>query len=54
MYNNETTEHFPGMEEVSCDRKEVMQDLVGDISNYFVYEGPFGRVRARNKDFVRK
>ncbi|XP_038135669.1 venom phosphodiesterase 1 [Cyprinodon tularosa] len=41
-----------GMEETSCDRKEVMQDLVGDISNYFVNEGPVGRIRAKNKDFV--
>ncbi|MEQ2204602.1 hypothetical protein XENOCAPTIV_015737, partial [Xenoophorus captivus] len=41
-----------GMEETSCDRKEVMQELVGDISNYFVNEGPVGRIRAKDKDFV--
>uniref|UniRef100_A0A7N6B519 SMB domain-containing protein n=1 Tax=Anabas testudineus TaxID=64144 RepID=A0A7N6B519_ANATE len=39
-----------GMEETSCDRKEVMQDLVGDVNNYFVTEGPFGRIRAKNND----
>lgn len=38
------------MEETSCDRKEVMQDLVGDVNNYFVTEGPFGRIRAKNND----
>uniref|UniRef100_A0A3B5QZZ3 Ectonucleotide pyrophosphatase/phosphodiesterase 3 n=1 Tax=Xiphophorus maculatus TaxID=8083 RepID=A0A3B5QZZ3_XIPMA len=43
-----------GMEEISCDRKEVMKELVGDISNYFVNEGPFGRIRARNEDFCKK
>uniref|UniRef100_A0A3B3YZS2 ENPP1-3/EXOG-like endonuclease/phosphodiesterase domain-containing protein n=1 Tax=Poecilia mexicana TaxID=48701 RepID=A0A3B3YZS2_9TELE len=42
------------MEEISCDRKEVMEDLVGNISNYFVNEGPFGRIRARNEDFCKK
>ena len=41
-----------GMEETSCQRKEVMQDLVGDVSRYWVTEGPFGRIRARNKDTV--
>uniref|UniRef100_A0A671VD45 Venom phosphodiesterase 1-like n=1 Tax=Sparus aurata TaxID=8175 RepID=A0A671VD45_SPAAU len=41
-----------GMEETSCQRKEVMQDLVGDINKYWVTEGPFGRIRARNKDTV--
>ncbi|KAM4549950.1 venom phosphodiesterase CdcPDE [Fundulus diaphanus] len=41
-----------GMEDISCDRKEVMQELVGDTSNYFVNEGPFGRIRARDKDLV--
>ncbi|CAK6982237.1 LOW QUALITY PROTEIN: venom phosphodiesterase 2 [Scomber scombrus] len=41
-----------GMEDTSCDRKEVLQDLVGDVSNYYVSEGPFGRIRARNKDTV--
>ncbi|TMS18049.1 Ectonucleotide pyrophosphatase/phosphodiesterase family member 3 [Larimichthys crocea] len=41
-----------GMEETSCDRKEVLQNLVGDISNFWVTEGPFGRIRAKNKDTV--
>uniref|UniRef100_A0A3P8WN38 SMB domain-containing protein n=1 Tax=Cynoglossus semilaevis TaxID=244447 RepID=A0A3P8WN38_CYNSE len=41
-----------GMEETSCDRKEVMQDLVGDVRSYWVNEGPFGRIRARNKDTI--
>lgn len=41
-----------GMEEMSCERKEVLQDLVGDIGGYWVYEGPFGRVRSTNKDKV--
>ncbi|KAM9340330.1 venom phosphodiesterase CdcPDE [Symphorus nematophorus] len=41
-----------GMEETSCNRKEVLQELVGDVSNYWVTEGPFGRIRARNKDTV--
>lgn len=35
-----------GMEETSCERKEVLQDFVGNISNYWVTEGPFGRIRA--------
>uniref|UniRef100_A0A3B4UIQ1 Venom phosphodiesterase 1-like n=1 Tax=Seriola dumerili TaxID=41447 RepID=A0A3B4UIQ1_SERDU len=39
-----------GMEDTSCNRKEVLQELVGDISNYYVTEGPFGRIRAKNKD----
>ncbi|KAF1382049.1 hypothetical protein PFLUV_G00160370 [Perca fluviatilis] len=41
-----------GMEDTSCDRKEVLQELVGDIQNYWVTEGPFGRIRAKNKDTV--
>ncbi|XP_068189573.1 ectonucleotide pyrophosphatase/phosphodiesterase family member 3 isoform X2 [Antennarius striatus] len=41
-----------GMEEISCDRKEVLQDLVGDVSRYWVTEGPFGRIRAKDKDFI--
>ncbi|XP_070702542.1 venom phosphodiesterase 1 [Pempheris klunzingeri] len=41
-----------GMEDTSCDRKEVLQELVGDISSYWVTEGPFGRIRAKNKDAV--
>lgn len=39
-----------GMEETSCGRKAVLQNLVGDISNFWVTEGPFGRIRAKNKD----
>uniref|UniRef100_A0A3B4UIF2 Venom phosphodiesterase 1-like n=1 Tax=Seriola dumerili TaxID=41447 RepID=A0A3B4UIF2_SERDU len=35
-----------GMEDTSCNRKEVLQELVGDISNYYVTEGPFGRIRS--------
>ncbi|XP_045914145.1 venom phosphodiesterase 1 [Micropterus dolomieu] len=41
-----------GMEATSCDRKEAMSELVGNISNYWVTEGPFGRIRAKNKDTV--
>ncbi|KAK5910753.1 hypothetical protein CgunFtcFv8_004989 [Champsocephalus gunnari] len=41
-----------GMEETSCERKEVLQDLVGDISNYWVTEGPFGRIRTKHNDTV--
>ncbi|KAI4876707.1 hypothetical protein NFI96_017986, partial [Prochilodus magdalenae] len=37
-----------GMAETSCDKVEVLQDLVGDISHLYVYEGPFGRIRARD------
>lgn len=37
-----------GMEEISCKRKEVLQDFVGNVSSYWVYEGPFSRIRARN------
>lgn len=43
-----------GMEETSCDRKEVMQELVGDVNKYFVTEGPFGRIRAINNDVICK
>lgn len=38
------------MEEMNCSRKENLQELVGDVSRYWVTEGPFGRVRARDKD----
>lgn len=38
------------MEETSCSRKENLQELVGNFSNYWVTEGPFGRIRARDKD----
>ncbi|XP_034401407.1 venom phosphodiesterase [Cyclopterus lumpus] len=37
-----------GMEDTSCDRKEVLQELVGNVQNYWVSEGTFGRIRARN------
>lgn len=40
------------MEEISCDRKEAMQDLGVDTSLYVVTEGPFGRIRAKNVDTV--
>ncbi|KAK7898185.1 hypothetical protein WMY93_019038 [Mugilogobius chulae] len=39
-----------GMEEQSCDRKEALQDFVGSIQDFWVTEGPSGRVRARYKD----
>ncbi|XP_057211302.1 venom phosphodiesterase 1 [Triplophysa rosa] len=38
-----------GMEETSCDRKEVLQEFVGNINHLYVTEGPFGRIRARDK-----
>lgn len=38
------------MEEMNCSRKETLQELVGDVSRYWVAEGPFGRIRARDKD----
>ena len=38
-----------GMEAMSCDRKEVLQDLVGNVGHLYVAEGPFGRIRARDK-----
>ncbi|XP_010779434.1 ectonucleotide pyrophosphatase/phosphodiesterase family member 2, partial [Notothenia coriiceps] len=41
-----------GMEEISCERKEVLQDLVGDIRNYWVTEGPFGRIRTKHNNIV--
>lgn len=37
------------MESTSCNRKEVLQELVGDVSDLMVTEGPFGRIRAKNK-----
>ncbi|XP_051925795.1 venom phosphodiesterase 1 isoform X1 [Hippocampus zosterae] len=37
-----------GMEETSCDRKENLQELLGDVSDYIATEGPFGRIRAKN------
>lgn len=39
-----------GMEEMNCSRKENLQELVGDVSRYWVTQGPFGRVRPRDKD----
>nr|XP_057903277.1 venom phosphodiesterase 1-like [Doryrhamphus excisus] len=41
-----------GMEETSCNRKENLEDLLGDVSRYVVNEGPFGRIRAKDKDAV--
>ncbi|XP_051991794.1 ectonucleotide pyrophosphatase/phosphodiesterase family member 3 isoform X1 [Xyrauchen texanus] len=38
-----------GMEETSCDRKEVLQEFVGDVNHLYVNEGPFGRIRAKDK-----
>ncbi|XP_046716079.1 venom phosphodiesterase CdcPDE isoform X2 [Silurus meridionalis] len=38
-----------GMAETSCDRKEVLKNYIGDVSHLYVYEGPFGRIRAVNK-----
>lgn len=43
-----------GMEETSCDRMEVLEELVGDVTHYFVTEGPFGRIRAKNIEAVCK
>lgn len=42
------------MEETSCERKEALQELVGDTSMYVVTEGPIGRIRAKNKDALCK
>uniref|UniRef100_A0A3P9ABW0 SMB domain-containing protein n=1 Tax=Esox lucius TaxID=8010 RepID=A0A3P9ABW0_ESOLU len=41
-----------GMEDTSCDRKEVLQDLlqVDDVSHLYVYQGPFGRIRSDKKN----
>ena len=41
-----------GMEETSCDRQENLQDMVGSVQDYWVTEGPFGRVRARDKNTI--
>uniref|UniRef100_A0A8C5GZ12 Venom phosphodiesterase 1-like n=1 Tax=Gouania willdenowi TaxID=441366 RepID=A0A8C5GZ12_GOUWI len=41
-----------GMEEISCNRKQSLQDLIGDTSSYFVIEGPMGRIRTRDKDAI--
>ncbi|KAL0962324.1 hypothetical protein UPYG_G00338640 [Umbra pygmaea] len=39
-----------GMEDTSCDRKEVLQNLlqVDNVNNLYVYEGPFGRIRSKD------
>ncbi|KAL1254850.1 hypothetical protein QQF64_012911 [Cirrhinus molitorella] len=37
-----------GMEETSCDRKEALQDFIGDVNHLYVNEGPFGRIRAKD------
>uniref|UniRef100_A0AAY4C3K4 SMB domain-containing protein n=1 Tax=Denticeps clupeoides TaxID=299321 RepID=A0AAY4C3K4_9TELE len=39
-----------GMEETSCDRKEALQNLVGDTSHLEVNQGTFGRIRPKNKE----
>uniref|UniRef100_A0A8C7R2G4 SMB domain-containing protein n=1 Tax=Oncorhynchus mykiss TaxID=8022 RepID=A0A8C7R2G4_ONCMY len=41
-----------GMEDTSCDRKEVLQDLlqVENVRDLYVYEGPFGRIRSNDKN----
>ncbi|XP_057683272.1 venom phosphodiesterase CdcPDE [Corythoichthys intestinalis] len=39
-----------GMEETSCDRKENLEELVGDVGDYMVTEGPVGRIRASNNN----
>ncbi|XP_071384257.1 venom phosphodiesterase 1, partial [Centroberyx affinis] len=41
-----------GMEATSCERKEVLEDLVGSVTDYSVTQGTFGRIRARDKDTV--
>ncbi|KAJ8394659.1 hypothetical protein AAFF_G00044620 [Aldrovandia affinis] len=38
-----------GMADISCDRVENLYDMIGDISNLYVYEGAFGRIRAKDK-----
>lgn len=43
-----------GMENTSCKRMEVLQDFVGNVSNYWVTEGAFGRIRAINNDTERE
>uniref|UniRef100_A0A673H8M3 Venom phosphodiesterase 1-like n=1 Tax=Sinocyclocheilus rhinocerous TaxID=307959 RepID=A0A673H8M3_9TELE len=37
-----------GMEETSCERKEALQNFIGDVNHLYVSEGPFGRIRAKN------
>ncbi|KAJ8000146.1 hypothetical protein DPEC_G00201820 [Dallia pectoralis] len=41
-----------GMEDTSCERKEALQDLlqVDNVRHLFVYQGPFGRVRSKEKN----
>lgn len=43
-----------GMEDTSCKRKEILEDFVGNIGNYWVTEGAFGRIRAINNDMERE
>ncbi|XP_053541991.1 venom phosphodiesterase 1 isoform X1 [Ictalurus punctatus] len=38
-----------GMAETSCDRKEVLENFIGDVSHLYVNQGPFGRIRAVNE-----
>ncbi|KAL2080189.1 hypothetical protein ACEWY4_023982 [Coilia grayii] len=38
-----------GMEETSCARKEVLQDMIGDVRSLYVNEGPFGRCKKPNQ-----
>uniref|UniRef100_A0A8C5CIJ4 SMB domain-containing protein n=1 Tax=Gadus morhua TaxID=8049 RepID=A0A8C5CIJ4_GADMO len=40
-----------GMEDTSCERKEVLQDLV-DTEDLWVTDGPVGRIRARSAGTV--
>uniref|UniRef100_A0A8C9UXQ6 SMB domain-containing protein n=1 Tax=Scleropages formosus TaxID=113540 RepID=A0A8C9UXQ6_SCLFO len=39
-----------GMEETSCDRMEILEDMVGNINHLHVNQGAFGRIRSQNKD----
>ncbi|KAM8884832.1 venom phosphodiesterase CdcPDE [Synchiropus picturatus] len=41
-----------GMEETSCERTEDLQSLIGDVSKFWVTQGPFGRIRTKNKDDI--
>ncbi|KAG9335604.1 hypothetical protein JZ751_004369, partial [Albula glossodonta] len=37
-----------GMEDTSCKRVETLQSLIGDVTDLYVYQGAFGRIRAFN------
>ncbi|MBN3324710.1 ENPP3 phosphodiesterase, partial [Atractosteus spatula] len=37
-----------GMEETSCQRMEFLQDFTRNLNQLYVYQGAFGRIRARN------